>query len=77
MGKHSKKTEKLKIKTSTLVLILACTMAVAYAVVDIILQATLNIEMSPTLTGAWYTFWGVELINLANIKNTKTKNNVE
>ena len=66
-----------KPKTSTVLLILSCIMAVAYAVADIIIQYQLNIELSPTLTGCWYTFWGVELINLANIKNTKTKHKVD
>ena len=66
-----------KPKTSTVILILACVMAIAYAVTDVVLQWKFNIEISPTLTGCWYTFWGVELINLANIKNTKTKNGVE
>ena len=66
-----------KPKTSTVILVLACVMAIAYAVADIVLQYKLNIELSPTLTGCWYTFWGVELINLANIKNTKTKNSAE
>ena len=68
---------KLKIKTSTIIVMLACIMAVLYAIADILLQIYINVEISPTLTGCWYTFWGVELINLANIKNTKTKNNVE
>lgn len=66
-----------KPKTSTVILILACLMAVAYAVADILLQIYINVEISPTLTGCWYTFWGVELINLANIKNKKIQNNIE
>lgn len=66
-----------KPKTSTVILILACLMAILYAVADILLQIYINVEISPALTGCWYTFWGVELINLANIKNTKTKHNVE
>lgn len=66
-----------KPKTSTLILILACLMAVLYAIADILLQIYIDVEISPTLTGCWYTFWGVELINLANIKNTKTKHNFE
>lgn len=66
-----------KPKTSTVILVLACVMAVAYAVVDVILQWKLNVEISPTLTGSWYTFWGVELINLANIKNKKIQNGAE
>lgn len=66
-----------KPKTSTVILVLACFMAVAYAAVDVILQWKLNVEISPTLTASWYTFWGVELINLANIKNKKIQNGVE
>jgi hypothetical protein len=66
-----------KPKTSTVLLALACVMAILYAITDVMLQIYINVEISPTLTGCWYTFWGVELINLANIKNTKTKNNVE
>lgn len=66
-----------KPKTSTLILLLACVMAISYAIVDVVLQWKLNVEISPTLTGCWYTFWGVELINLANIKNNKIKNNAE
>lgn len=66
-----------KPKTSTVILILACVMAVAYAMADILLQIYINVEISPTLTGCWYTFWGVELINLANIKNKKIQNGVE
>lgn len=66
-----------KPKTSTVILVLACIMAILYAIADILLQYCINVELSPTLTGCWYTFWGVELINLANIKNTKTKHNVE
>lgn len=66
-----------KPKTSTVILVLACIMAISYAIVDVVLQWKLGVEISPTLTGCWYTFWGVELINLANIKNTKTKHNIE
>lgn len=66
-----------KPRTSTVLLALACLMAILYAITDVLLQIYINVEISPTLTGCWYTFWGVELINLANIKNTKTKNNVE
>jgi hypothetical protein len=71
------KMKNKKVKTSKIILVLACTMAVLYAIADFLLQYFTNIELSPTLTGCWYTFWGVELINLATIKNTKTKNNNE
>jgi len=48
-------------------------MAVAYAVADYYLQVKYYIEISSTLTTAWYTFWGVEFINLALIKFGKVK----
>jgi hypothetical protein len=35
------------------------------------LQYFTSIEVSPTLTNAWFTFWGTELIALAAIKTTK------
>lgn len=66
-----------KPKTSTVLLALACLMAILYAITDVLLQIYINVEISPTLTGCWYTFWGVELINLANIKNKKIQNGVE
>ena len=66
-----------KPKTSTVILVLSCLMAILYAITDVLLQIYINVEISPTLTGCWYTFWGVELINLANIKNKKIQNGVE
>ena len=60
-------------KTSTIILILACVMVTAYAVADFLLQYYTGIEVSPALTAAWFTFWGVELINLAQIKISKVK----
>lgn len=64
-----------KPKTSTVILVLSIIMVVAYAVVDFIMQFTMGFEISPTLTVAWYAFWGTEIAALASIKNTKTKNN--
>ena len=34
----------------------------------------MGFEVSSTLTVAWFAFWGTEIIALASIKNTKTKN---
>ena len=63
-----------KPKTSTVILVLSIIMVVAYAIVDIVMQFTMAFEISPTLTVAWFAFWGTEIVALASIKNTKTKN---
>ena len=39
-----------KPKTSTVILILACLMAILYAAADLLLQIYINVEISPTLT---------------------------
>ncbi len=64
--------EKLK-KVSNLVLIAACAAVIAYAVTVTVVQIVTGTELSPTLTTAWFSFWGVEIIALAAIKNCKTK----
>ena len=67
---------KLKRKVSNIMLVLICTMIILYTAADFALQYFAGIEVSPTLTTAWFSFWGVELIALAAIKTTKViKNN--
>ena len=65
---------KKKINKSDIILILSILMVVAYENVDIIMQFKMGFEVSSTLTVAWFAFWGTEIIALASIKNTKTKN---
>ena len=65
---------KKKINKSDIILILSILMVVAYAIVDFIMQFKMGFEVSSTLTVAWFAFWGTEIIALASIKNTKTKN---
>ena len=52
-------------------LALACTMITLYAAADFVLQYLTSIEVSPTLTTAWFAFWGSELFMLAGIKISK------
>ena len=66
---------KPKKKVSNIMLVLICIMIVVYTVADFVLQYFAQIEVSPTLTTAWFSFWGVELISLAAIKTTKVKHN--
>lgn len=62
---------KLKRKVSNIMLVLICTMIILYTAADFVLQYFTQIEVSPTLTNAWFAFWGTELIALAAIKTTK------
>lgn len=64
--------KKLK-KVSNIVLIAACVAVVSYATVAVIAHFVTGFELSPTLTTAWFSFWGVEIIALATIKNCKTR----
>ena len=68
--------KKLK-KVSNIVLIAACVAVVSYAAVAVIAHFVTGFELSPTLTTAWFSFWGVEIIALATIKNCKTKHHSE
>lgn len=70
------KNKKNKKKVSNIMLVLICTMIILYASASFGLQYFTSVEISPTLTTAWFTFWGVELINLTVIKTSKIKHNV-
>lgn len=64
---------KQKKKVSNIMLVIICTMIIGYTVADFALQYFTQIEVSPTLTNAWFAFWGTELIALTAIKTTKVK----
>lgn len=68
---------KKKAKVSNIMLVLICTMIILYTAANFALQYFVHIEVSPTLTNAWFAFWGTELVALAAIKTTKVikKNN--
>lgn len=62
-----------KRKVSNMMLVLICIMIILYTAADFALQYFASIEVSPTLTTAWFAFWGTELVALAAIKTTKVK----
>jgi hypothetical protein len=62
---------KNKKKVSNIMLVISCIMITLYAAADFVLQYFTQIEVSPTLTTAWFSFWGGELACLAGIKITK------
>ena len=53
--------------------IVSCIMVTLYAAADFMLQYFAGVEVSPTLTTAWFAFWGTELVALAAITTTKVK----
>ena len=64
---------KPKKKVSNLMLVLICIMIVVYTVANFILQYFTSVEVSPTLTTAWFAFWGTEIIALTAIKTSKVR----
>ena len=66
-----------KKKVSNVMLVIICTMIILYTAADFALQYFTSIEVSPTLTTAWFAFWGTELVALAAIKTTKVKHGVD
>ena len=68
---------KPKKKVSNIMLVLICTMIIIYTAADFALQYFAGVEVSPTLTTAWFAFWGTELVALAAIKTSKLKHRKE
>lgn len=64
---------KPKRKVSNVVLAIILTLIIAYTVGAFVLEAYCAREISPTLTGAFFTFCSVELVNLAAIKTSKVR----
>lgn len=64
---------KPKRKVSNIMLVLICFMIIAYTAADFALQYFAGVEVSPTLTTAWFAFWTVEIVALAAIKTSKVK----
>lgn len=68
--------KKLK-KVSNIVLIAAVTAVVGYGIAAYIFQIVTGVELSPTLTTAWFGFWGCEIVALAAIKTSKVKHGAD
>lgn len=68
---------KPKRKVSNIMLVLICAMIILYTTATFLLQYFTNVEISPTLTTAWFAFWGTELVALAAIRTSKLKHQKE
>lgn len=58
-------------KVSNVMLAIVVIMIVGYVFADFMLQYHTSIEISPTITTCWFSFWGAEIIALAGIKVSK------
>lgn len=76
LGKKKNK-EKKKISTRKWLLPFCVTAIILYAVADIVLQMVSGNEISPTLTTCWFTFFAIEIWQLARITLKKVDTNYE
>lgn len=67
-----KKAKKEKSYSKKL-LVLIIVAIIGYTIAAFALQFFTQVEISPTLTTAYYAFWSVEIINLTSIKKAKVK----
>lgn len=58
-------------KVSNVMLVVIVIAIVGYTVASFAIQYFTNMEISPTLTTAWFAFWSAEIISLAAIKSSK------
>lgn len=66
-----KELRRQKLSTRKWVLPAVILSVIVYTLLDVILQLINGSEISPTLTTCWFTFWAVELWNLASITKKK------
>jgi len=65
--------EKKKRRFSSIMIVIIVINIVAYTLASLIVQMHTGVEMSPTVTTCWYSFWTIEIIALTGIKISKVK----
>lgn len=60
-------------KFSKVIVMLSVWLILIYTVTAFVLQFVCGVEVSPTLTTCFYTFFAVEMLSLAGIKSRKVK----
>lgn len=64
---------KRKFKTSNIMLVIVIAAIVGYVIANFWLQYQVGIEVSPTVTTCWFSFWSAEILALTGIKVSKIK----
>lgn len=65
--------EKKKRRFSSIMIVIIVINIVAYTLASFIVQMHTGVEMSPTVTTCWYSFWTIEIIALTGIKISKVR----
>lgn len=68
-----RRAKKKKAQFADYIVFLSIFAVTAFTVAAFILQFRGMMEISTTLTTAWFAFWTVEIIALASIRNVKIK----
>lgn len=68
-----RRAKKKKAQFADYIVFLSIFAVTAFTVAAFILQFRGMMEISTTLTTAWFTFWTIEIIALASIRNVKIK----
>ena len=69
-----RRAKKKKAQFADYIVFLSIFAVTAFTVAAFILQFRGMMEISTTLTTAWFVFWTVEIVALASIRNVKVKN---
>ena len=62
-----------KKKFSKIIVVLSVVLILVYTISAFVLQFVCGVEVSPTLTTCFYTFFAVEMLSLAGVKARKVK----
>lgn len=68
---------KKRKKVSNIMLVIIVFSIVSYVIAGFMLQYRMGVEISPTMTGCWFSFWTVEVVALAGIKTSKVKHEAQ
>lgn len=60
-------------KVSNVMLCIIVIAIVGYVAASFVLQFCTSVEISPTITTCWFSFWTIEIIALAGIRISKVK----
>lgn len=62
---------KKKKRVSNIMLVVVCVMIILFTAACFVVQYTTSVEISSTLTTAWFSFWSVEILALMGIRVSK------
>lgn len=71
IDKYAEYYPSSKRKVSNIMLVIIVIAIVGYAIASFVLQYYTSVEISSTLTGCWFSFWGAEIVSLASIRVSK------